>query len=135
MSSTVPTCTLRFVKMSGAGNDFVVVDNRDGVVHESDKSALARRACRRKIGVGADGLILIEPAGAREAATGADYVMRYFNADGSEGELCGNGTRCAAVFAGRSAPRARRKRLRRRLVFSRPRSFLAGQTRPPRSGW
>ena len=93
-------CTLRFVKMSGAGNDFVVVDNRDGVVHESDKSALALRACRRKIGVGADGLILIEsPAGGARDAVGADYVMRYFNADGSEGELCGNGTRCAAVFA------------------------------------
>ena len=91
--------TLRFVKMSGAGNDFVVMDNREGVVQEGDKSALARRACRRKIGVGADGLILIETANAREAAVGADYVMRYFNADGSEGELCGNGTRCAAVFA------------------------------------
>ena len=96
----MPACTLRFVKMSGAGNDFVVVDNRDGVVHESDKSALALRARRRKIGVGADGLILIEsPAGGARDAVGADYVMRYFNADGSEGELCGNGTRCAAVFA------------------------------------
>ena len=57
---------------------------------------LARRACRRKIGIGADGLILIERDGQRPDA---DYVMRYFNADGSEGELCGNGTRCAAVFA------------------------------------
>ena len=85
-----------FVKMSGAGNDFVVLDNRNGSIGEAEKPPLARRACRRKIGVGADGLILIEGSGAERDA---DYVMRYFNADGSEGELCGNGTRCAAVFA------------------------------------
>ena len=84
-----------FVKMSGAGNDFVGADNRDGSIAEAEKSPLARRACLRKLGIGADGLILIEDSGPLEA----DYVMRYFNADGSEGELCGNGTRCAAVFA------------------------------------
>ena len=87
---------LAFVKMSGAGNDFVVADNRDGSIAEADKARLARRACRRKLGIGADGLILVERGGQRRDA---DYVMRYFNADGSEGELCGNGTRCAAVFA------------------------------------
>ena len=92
----MPVSTLRFVKMSGAGNDFVVADNRDALIAEADKARLARRACRRKFGIGADGLILIERDGQRQDA---DYVMRYFNADGSEGELCGNGTRCAAVFA------------------------------------
>lgn len=86
---------LSFVKMSGAGNDFVVVDNRDGSIAEAEKAGLARQVCRRKIGIGADGLILVE----RDVRRAADYVMRYFNADGSEGELCGNGTRCAAVFA------------------------------------
>ena len=91
----MPISTLRFVKMSGAGNDFVVADNRGGAIEEAEKPPLARRACRRKIGIGADGLILIE----RDGRQDADYVMRYFNADGSEGELCGNGTRCAAVFA------------------------------------
>lgn len=91
----MPVSTLRFVKMSGAGNDFVVADNRGGAVEEPEKPPLARRACRRKLGIGADGLILIE----RDGRQDADYVMRYFNADGSEGELCGNGTRCAAVFA------------------------------------
>lgn len=96
MIARTPAGNLPFVKMSGAGNDFVVVDNRDGSVAEADKARLARRACRRKIGIGADGLILIERGGRRPDA---DYVMRYFNADGSEGELCGNGTRCAAVFA------------------------------------
>ncbi|MXW69830.1 MAG: diaminopimelate epimerase [Acidobacteria bacterium] len=92
----MPSSTLRFVKMSGAGNDFVVADNRGGAIEETEKPPLARRACRRKLGIGADGLILIERDGQRR---NADYVMRYFNADGSEGELCGNGTRCAAVFA------------------------------------
>ena len=92
----MPSSTLRFVKMSGAGNDFVVADNRGGAIEEAEKPPLARRACRRKLGIGADGLILIERHGRRRDA---DYVMRYFNADGSEGELCGNGTRCAAVFA------------------------------------
>ena len=97
----MPARTLPFVKMSGAGNDFVVLDNRDGIIRETEKLPLARRACRRKIGIGADGLILVErPVAHEETEDPADFVMRYFNADGSEGELCGNGTRCAAVFAG-----------------------------------
>ena len=96
MSADPTARSLSFVKMSGAGNDFVVADNRDGSIAEADKARLARRACRRKLGIGADGLILVERDGRRQDA---DYVMRYFNADGSEGELCGNGTRCAAVFA------------------------------------
>ena len=90
--------TLSFVKMHGAGNDFAIADNRNGAIEEAEKAPLARRACQRKLGVGADGLILIERSVGRGAGA-ADYVMRYFNADGSEGELCGNGTRCAAVFA------------------------------------
>ena len=113
---------LRFVKMSGAGNDFVLVDNREAVVREAEKAGLARRVCRRRVGVGADGLILIEPprgfgaaggsgdSGAGEAG-GADYAMRYFNADGSEGELCGNGTRCAAAFARRIGAAPARQRI------------------------
>ncbi len=83
-----------FVKMHGAGNDFVLIDNRAGTLDEAAKAGFARRVARRRLAVGADGLILIEPP-----AEGADYRMRYFNADGSEGELCGNGTRCAAAFA------------------------------------
>ena len=96
MNPNAPSPVFPFVKMSGAGNDFVVADNRDGFIEEAEKPPLARRACRRKIGIGADGLILIERNGPGQDA---DYVMRYCNADGSEGELCGNGTRCAAVFA------------------------------------
>ena len=113
---------LPFVKMSGAGNDFVLVDNREAVVREAEKAGLARRVCRRRFGVGADGLILIEPPGrfgaaggsgdsGAEEAGGADYAMRYFNADGSEGELCGNGTRCAAAFARRIGAAPVRQRI------------------------
>lgn len=96
MNASQPESVLSFVKMSGAGNDFVVADNRSGLIEETAKPPLARRACRRRIGIGADGLILIERNGPGQHA---DYVMRYFNADGSEGALCGNGIRCAAVFA------------------------------------
>jgi diaminopimelate epimerase len=82
-------------KMSGTGNDFLMVDNRRGLLRESDLVPLARAACPRRISAGADGLILIEPA----TQAGHDYRMRILNADGSEAEMCGNGSRCVAVFA------------------------------------
>ncbi len=81
---------LRFKKMSGAGNDFIVIDNRAGRIRNG--SHLARRLCDRHWGIGADGLILIEPS------TKADYQMKYYNADGSYGGMCGNGGRCAALY-------------------------------------
>lgn len=77
--------------MAGAGNDFVMIDNRAGRV--TDPAELTRRICTRRVSVGADGLILIE------GSSRATFRMRYFNADGSLGEFCGNGTRCAARFA------------------------------------
>ncbi|MGZ8811457.1 MAG: diaminopimelate epimerase [Thermoanaerobaculia bacterium] len=82
---------LTFVKMSGAGNDFIMIDNRSARV--GDASDLALRVCSRRLSVGGDGLILVEPS------TRATFRMRYYNADGSLGEFCGNGTRCAARFA------------------------------------
>src|SRR5947207_5315479 len=82
---------LAFTKMAGAGNDFVVIDNRAGRV--TDPVELARRACTPHLSVGADGLILIEHSNR------ATFKMRYWNSDGSVGELCANGTRCAARFA------------------------------------
>ena len=82
---------LQFRKMSGAGNDFVVIDNRAGVVQ--DREAMARRLCDRRWGIGADGLLLLE------ATDKADYRMMYYNADGSYGGMCGNGGRCIARFA------------------------------------
>ncbi|MBX3071009.1 MAG: diaminopimelate epimerase [Thermomicrobiales bacterium] len=85
-----------FWKMNGSGNDFVVVDNRDDLLPEALKGEWARRVSRQHLAVGADGLVLIErlPAGAD-----ADIRWRYFNADGSEGEMCGNGAMCGARFA------------------------------------
>ncbi|HUR80621.1 MAG TPA: diaminopimelate epimerase [Thermoanaerobaculia bacterium] len=82
---------LSFSKMSGGGNDFVVIDNRNGRV--TDPEGLTRRICTRALSVGADGLILIE------SSARATLRMRYWNSDGSLGEFCGNGTRCAARFA------------------------------------
>ncbi|PYL63093.1 MAG: diaminopimelate epimerase, partial [Verrucomicrobia bacterium] len=83
---------LRFTKMSGAGNDFVVIDNRAGNIHlNSDQIT---RMCDRHRGIGADGILLLE-----EAQNRADFRMRYFNNDGGEAEMCGNGARCFARFA------------------------------------
>jgi diaminopimelate epimerase len=84
--------TFEFAKMSGAGNDFVVIDDRANKVGE-DARELAKQLCRRRLSIGADGLILIIPS------AGCDFRMRYFNADGSEADMCGNGGRCAARFA------------------------------------
>ena len=85
---------LKFTKMNGAGNDFVVVDNRD---HSIDLSAeQIEKLCDRHRGIGADGFLAVEPAEA-----GADYRMRYYNADGGEAEMCGNGARCFGRFARR----------------------------------
>jgi len=87
---------LRFTKMNGAGNDFVLIDNRLGDVH-LDRSQIAR-LCDRHLGIGADGILLLEKASNR-----ADFRMRYFNADGGEAEMCGNGARCFARFANKVA--------------------------------
>ncbi len=83
---------LSFTKMTGAGNDFVVIDNREHVIHD-DLEKFARRVSDRRFGVGSDGLLLLEPS------SHADFLMRYFNADGSIGAMCGNGGRCIAKFA------------------------------------
>jgi len=85
---------LHFTKMNGAGNDFVLVDNRQGDLPLSRETIA--RLCDRHRGVGADGLLAVEPA-----RKGADFRMRYYNADGGEAEMCGNGARCFARFAGR----------------------------------
>ncbi len=85
---------LTFTKMNGAGNDFVMVDNRD-LRYDLDQAAIAR-LCDRHRGVGADGLIAVEPP-----QGDADFRMRYYNADGGEAEMCGNGARCFARFASR----------------------------------
>ena len=86
---------LSFTKMNGAGNDFVMLDNRTANL-PLDTAAIAR-LCDRHRGVGADGVLLVEPAEGPQA----DFRMRYYNADGGEAEMCGNGARCFARFATR----------------------------------
>ena len=86
---------MRFTKMHGAGNDFIMVDNRAERISEERMSALAAEICPRRTAVGADGIMYLD---AHEGAD-ADVDMRYFNADGSEGEMCGNGARCVCRFA------------------------------------
>ncbi len=82
-----------FYKMTGAGNDFVMVDNRDlALSHILTRENIAR-LCNRRFGIGADGLIAIEPPQIK-----ADVRMRYYNADGGEAEMCGNGARCFTAF-------------------------------------
>jgi len=85
--------TIPFVKMSGSGNDFILIDNRRGILDGDRLSEFIPRVCARKVSVGADGLILIEPS------ERVHFRWRFFNADGSEAEMCGNGGRCAARFA------------------------------------
>lgn len=84
---------MKFTKMHGAGNDFVILDNLSGSIPESDYSRLAQTLCRRRLSIGADGLMIVLPA----QGVG-DYAMRFYNSDGSLGEMCGNGARCIARY-------------------------------------
>jgi len=88
-----PKNTIPFYKMSGSGNDFIIIDNRQPKFDESDLARLIVGACRRKMSVGADGLILVENA------NGVDFKWRFYNSDGSRAEMCGNGARCVSRFA------------------------------------
>ena len=83
----------RFYKMSGSGNDFIVFDSRDGRVQDLSDPAVIRRLCDRRLGVGADGVVILEPS------SGADILMKYFNSDGTRGAMCGNAALCATTLA------------------------------------
>jgi len=105
---------LTFTKMNGAGNDFVLVDNRDGSLNLDTKTI--ERICDRHRGVGADGLLMVEPP-----ANGADFRMRYYNSDGGEAEMCGNGARCFARYATRLAGQ------RKKVSFETPAGVITAQ--------
>ena len=83
---------MRFWKMHGLGNDYIVIDNRDERISGKQAADLAKRLCERRFSVGADGLLLVSNSKV------ADAKMRIFNADGSEAEMCGNGIRCFAKY-------------------------------------
>ncbi len=83
---------MRFWKMHGLGNDYIVVDNRDNDINSRQASNLAKHLCERRFSIGADGLLLLSES------KSADAKMRIFNADGSEAEMCGNGIRCFAKY-------------------------------------
>lgn len=89
--NTLHSMQIDFSKLSGAGNDFIVIDNRNCPVQLS--SSKIRELCMRRTGIGADGLIFVEPS------LMYDFSMNYHNADGLQGSMCGNGGRCAAWFA------------------------------------
>jgi len=84
-----------FTKAVASGNDFIIIDNADGSLDalNSDYAALAKEVCRRKLSLGADGLLVLEKS------TTASFRMRIINPDGSEVDMCGNGIRCSAVYA------------------------------------
>src|SRR5690606_7040767 len=84
-----------FTKMHGAGNDFIVLDNRFMHFSAAELAALAQRFCPRRFGVGADGLLALSPSD----EPGIDFRMEYVNPDGSRAGMCGNGARCLARFA------------------------------------
>jgi len=93
-----------FMKLSGAGNDFIVVDNRDRVIDPRKMPAFVAGVCRRHLSVGADGLIFLEKS------RKYDFRWRFYNNDGGEADFCGNGARCVARFAylKKIAPKAMR---------------------------
>ena len=84
---------IEFWKMSGTGNDFIIIDNRKGLVKTRDMAHLVARTCRRRESVGADGVIFVTDS------EEYDFGWRFFNADGGEVEMCGNGGRCVSRFA------------------------------------
>lgn len=86
---------LEFTKMSGTGNDFIVIDNRFYHFSGAELSDMAKNLCRRRLGVGADGLLALGNAVSEDA----HFRMSYYNADGSLGTMCGNGARCLTLYA------------------------------------
>ena len=83
---------IRFWKIHGLGNDYILIVDKDQTIKEDKASTIARKLCQRKFSVGADGLLLLSDSDR------ADVSMKIFNADGSEAEMCGNGIRCLAKY-------------------------------------
>ncbi len=83
---------MKFHKLNGTGNDFIVIDNMDGALDAQTLAAMARKLCERHMSIGADGLMAVA------RSDKADFKMEFFNSDGSAGEMCGNGARCICRY-------------------------------------
>lgn len=95
-----PLAGVSFTKMTGTGNDFILMDNRQAQIPIEVMPLLAKAVCCRRRSVGADGLIILNPTDRVDSDKGpVDFYWDFFNADGSSAEMCGNGGRCAARFA------------------------------------
>ncbi len=95
MSDGIP-----FVKMTALGNDFIIVDDRDGILSGHDIAALARKLCAHRLSLGGDQLMIVARTGAGgDPGAGGDFFMRTINPDGTEVKMCGNASRCVARFA------------------------------------
>ena len=84
---------MRYMKIHGAGNDFIIINNYDGGISPEQYSALAMQLCQRRLSIGADGLMIVE-----KAQADGDFKMAFYNSDGSRGEMCGNGARCISRY-------------------------------------
>ena len=84
---------MEFWKMNGAGNDFIVVDDRQDAIPDEKWPEIIRTVCERHMSIGADGFMVV-----KKPTYGGDYKMLFFNSDGSMGEMCGNGARCICRY-------------------------------------
>lgn len=91
--------TRKFYKMSGSGNDFIIFDAREVAVGALEDAVVIQALCARGTGVGADGVVFVEALGEDEEEDGVSFRMRYFNADGSPGAMCGNAALCVTRLA------------------------------------
>ena len=123
---------MKFWKMNGAGNDFVVLNNLEEHLRVEDLPQVARTLCERHLSIGADGLMVVDAPD-----QGGDYKMRFYNADGSMGEMCGNGARCICRYGYENGLAGETQTIETTSPggASPPACTRSASTTPPLSGW